>query len=96
LRCHCGSCGPILSTISALGLAASLRKVTLPPDSSVDIQVDLGQTGANWFLGAHFTVRVPGVAQDVAEAIARAAHQICPYSKAVHGNIEVALNVVTA
>jgi organic hydroperoxide reductase OsmC/OhrA len=36
------------------------------------------------------------VAQDVAEALAHTAHQICPYSKAVHGNIELALNVVTA
>jgi len=82
--------------ISALGIAASLKKVTLPDDHSVDIQVDIGQTGAAWFLGAHFTVRIPGLAQDVAEAIAHSAHQICPYSKAVHGNIEVAVNVVTA
>jgi Ohr subfamily peroxiredoxin len=82
--------------ISALGIAASLKKVTLPPDHSVDIQVDVGQTGPGWFLGAQFTVRIPGLAQDVAEAIAHMAHQICPYSKAVHGNIEVALNVVTA
>jgi lipoyl-dependent peroxiredoxin len=82
--------------ISALGIAASLKKVTLPDDHAVDIQVDIGQTGAAWFLGAHFTVRIPGVDQDVAEAIAHAAHQICPYSKAVHGNIEVAMKVVTA
>ncbi|HEX7910900.1 MAG TPA: Ohr family peroxiredoxin [Paraburkholderia sp.] len=82
--------------ISALAIAASLKKVTLPPDHSVDIRVDIGQTGANWFLGAEFTVRIPGVAQDAAEAVAHLAHQICPYSKAVHGNIEVAVNVVTA
>uniref|UniRef100_UPI002AB70862 Ohr family peroxiredoxin n=1 Tax=Paraburkholderia sp. J7 TaxID=2805438 RepID=UPI002AB70862 len=82
--------------ISALGIAASLKKVALPPDASVDIQVDIGQTGAAWFLGAHFTVRIPGLAQDVAEAIARSAHQICPYSKAVHGNIDVNQTVVTA
>jgi osmotically inducible protein OsmC len=82
--------------ITALGIAASLKKVTLPPDSSVDIQVDVGQTGVAWFLGAQFTVRVPGLEQGVADAIARSAHQICPYSKAVHGNIEVALNVITA
>ena len=82
--------------ITALGIAASLKKVTLPSDASVDIQVDVGQTGPGWFLGAQFTVRLPGVAQDVAEALAHTAHQICPYSKAVHGNIELALNVVTA
>jgi lipoyl-dependent peroxiredoxin len=81
--------------IAAFGIAASLKKVTLPPDYSVDIQVDVGQTGPGWFLGAHFTIRVPGLAQDVVEGIARSAHQICPYSKAVHGNIDVGLTVVT-
>lgn len=79
----------------ALGLAASLKKVKLPDDMSVDIQVDVGQTGPGWFLGAKFNVRMPGLAQDVAEAIAHSAHQICPYSKAVKGNIDVVVNVVT-
>ncbi|MEM5331288.1 Ohr family peroxiredoxin [Paraburkholderia sp. JHI2823] len=82
--------------MGALGIAASLRKVALPPETSVNIQVDIGQTGPGWFLGAHFAVRLPGLAQDVAEAIAHSAHQICPYSKAVRGNIDVAMNVVTA
>jgi lipoyl-dependent peroxiredoxin len=82
--------------ITALGLAASLKKVQLPADAAVDIQVDVGQTGPGWFLGAKFTVRLPGLAQDVAEAIVHSAHQICPYSKAVKGNIEVAVTVLTA
>ena len=47
--------------IAAFGVAASLKKVTLPPDYSVEIQVDVGQTGPGWFLGAHFTIRVPGL-----------------------------------
>lgn len=80
---------------AAFGVAASLKKNTLPADYSIDIQVDVGQTGPGWFLGAHFTIRVPGFARDVVEAIARSAHQICPYSKAVHGNIEVGLDVIT-
>jgi len=62
----------------------------------VDIEVDIGQTGAAWFLGAQFTIRVPGLAKEVVEAIAHSAHQVCPYSKAVQGNIEVSLNVITA
>ncbi|MEX3899905.1 Ohr family peroxiredoxin [Paraburkholderia sp. BR10954] len=82
--------------ISAFEIAASLKKVTLPPDYSVDIQVSVGTVGNGFCLGAQFTVRAPGLATEVVEAIANRAHQICPYSKAVHGNIEVALNVVTA
>ncbi|MPW22036.1 Ohr family peroxiredoxin [Paraburkholderia sp. CNPSo 3157] len=82
--------------ISAFELAASLKKVTLPSDYSVDIQVNIGSVGAGFCLGAQFTIRVPGLAKEVVEAIAHRAHQICPYSKAVHGNIEVGLNVITA
>jgi lipoyl-dependent peroxiredoxin len=80
----------------ALGLAAKAKNVALPADLSVDIQVDLGMTGAAYFIQARFDVRIPGVGQDVAEAIAHDAHLLCPYSKAVHGNIDVAVNVVTS
>ena len=81
--------------ISAFEIAASMKKVTLPSDYSVDIQINIGQTGAAWFLGAEFTIRVPGLETEVVEALAHLAHQLCPYSKAVHGNIGVGLNVVT-
>jgi Ohr subfamily peroxiredoxin len=81
---------------TVFGIAASLKKVTLPSDYSVDIQINIGQTGAAWFLGAEFTIRVPGLETEVVEAIARLAHQICPYSKSVHGNIEIGMNIVTA
>ena len=77
------------------GMAAQLKKVTLPPDYSVGIKVNIGQTGTAWFLGAEFTIRVPGLEKEVVEAIAKLAHQICPYSKSVHGNIEVGMNIVT-
>ena len=61
---------------TVFGIAASMKKVKLPADYSVDIQVNIGQTGAAWFLGAQFTVRVPGVEKEVVEAIAHLAHQI--------------------
>ena len=80
---------------TVFGIAASLKKVTLPSDYSVDIKINIGQTGTAWFLGADFTIRVPGLDKEVVEAIARLAHQICPYSKSVHGNIEVGMNIVT-
>ena len=80
---------------TVFGIAASLKKVTLPSDYSVDIQVSIGSVGAGHCLGAQFTIRVPGLATEVVEALARQAHELCPYSKAVHGNIEVGLNVVT-
>jgi len=81
---------------TVFGMAAQLQKVTLPSDYSVDIQVNIGQTGAAWFLGAEFNIRVPGVAKEVVEKIAHLAHQICPYSKSVRGNIEINTNIVAA
>jgi Ohr subfamily peroxiredoxin len=82
--------------ITAIGLVAAQKRITLPADMSVDIEIDLGQTGQAWLLGAKFEVRIPGLDQDVAEQLAHTAHEICPYSKATRGNIDVAVNVVTA
>ena len=80
----------------ALTLAAAQNKVTLPAATSVDIEVDLGQTGDAYFLGARLIVNLPGLSQDAALTVAHAADQICPYSKAVRGNIDVAISVTTA
>lgn len=82
--------------ITALALVAAQKRVALPADLSVDIEVDLGQTGAAWLIQARFDVRIPGLAQDVAEKLAQMAHEICPYSKATRGNINVAVNVTTS
>jgi Ohr subfamily peroxiredoxin len=81
--------------ITALGIAANKKRVKLPEDLSVDIRIDVAQAGAAWVLKAYFDIRMPGVAQDVAEKIAQIGHETCPYSKATHGNIDVAVNVTT-
>jgi lipoyl-dependent peroxiredoxin len=80
---------------AALGVVAAQMKVKLPPDLSVDIEVDLGQSGAAWLLQARLTVRAPGLEKEVVEELAHGAHEICPYSKATRGNIDVAINVAT-
>ncbi|AWY38519.1 Ohr family peroxiredoxin [Pseudomonas putida] len=82
--------------IAAVGLAAQQLKVTLPADTAVDIKVDLGQTGAEYFLQARLTLSVPGLSNEVATELAHKADAICPYSKATRGNIDVAINVITA
>ena len=80
----------------ALGLAAKARQVTLPADLSVDVEVDLGMKAEAYLLQARFAIRAPGLARELVEELAHAAHQICPYSKAVHGNIDVAVDVLAA
>ena len=79
--------------LGAIELAAKARNVTLPADRSVDIEVDLGKSGDAFFLQARFVVSLPGLSPDLAEGLVEAAHGICPYSKAVHGNIDVVTTV---
>ena len=78
---------------SAIGVAAQEMKLKLPADLAVEVEVDVGQTGNDYFIQARFNVIVPGVAGEVAEALAHRGHEICPYSKATRGNIDVAVNV---
>jgi Ohr subfamily peroxiredoxin len=80
--------------IGAMGVAAAQLKVSLPADRAVDAEVDLGTTDGGYLLRARLNVSLPGVDRTVAQAIVDAAHQICPYSKATRGNIEVAINLV--
>ncbi|WP_225767595.1 organic hydroperoxide resistance protein [Inquilinus sp. Marseille-Q2685] len=79
--------------IGAMGRAASEMKVTLPADRAVDAEVDLGTTDGAFFLQARLTVSLPGLDREVAQKVVEAAHQICPYSKATRGNIDVTLTV---
>lgn len=82
--------------ITAIGHVAMAKKVKLPADMSVDIEVDLLQSGNGYFLQARFDVALPGLDQATAEALAHAADEICPYSKATRNNIDVAIRVRTA
>jgi Ohr subfamily peroxiredoxin len=78
----------------ALGLAARKFKVELPADVAIDAEVDLCLEGDAYFLRARLNVSLPGVDRDAALRLIDTAHQTCPYSKAVRGNIDVVLNLV--
>ena len=80
--------------MSAIGLVASQKKVALPADRAIDAEVDLGTNDDGYVLRARLTVSLPGLDRGVAQTLVDAAHQLCPYSKATHGNIDVAINLV--
>jgi osmotically inducible protein OsmC len=80
--------------LGAMGVAASKMKVTLPDDRAVDAEVDLGTSDGGYVLRARLNVKLPGIQHEVARAVVDAAHQICPYSKATRGNIDVEINLV--
>jgi lipoyl-dependent peroxiredoxin len=81
--------------LSAIKLVAGKKKIALPAEVAIDIEVDLGLAHGVHGLAARLNVTLPGMDRQVAEDLVEAAHQVCPYSNATRGNIEVKLNVVT-
>lgn len=80
--------------IGAMGGAARALKISLPADTSVDAEIDLGTTDNAYFIQARLTVSLPGLPRDVAQEVVDRAHQTCPYSKATRGNIGVTITLV--
>jgi len=81
--------------LGAIELAAGQRKVKLPATPAVDTEIELHHAGGTtFFLKARLAVSIPGLDRDVVRALAEAAHGICPYSKAVHGNIDITTDVI--
>ena len=80
--------------IGAIGLAAAQKKVALPETPTVDATIDLLMERGEFFLRAKLDVTVPGIDIELARELVHLAHQICPYSKATRGNIEVEVNVL--
>jgi Ohr subfamily peroxiredoxin len=78
----------------AMGLAAGAMKVALPEKTSIDAEVDLCLGADGYSLQVRFDISVPGVSREVAQALIDAAHQTCPYSKAMRGNVPVTLHLV--
>lgn len=81
--------------LAAVSAVAKEKKLTLPPDTAVEIEVDLGTAGAEYLIRARLNLVLPGLDPDTAATLAHTADQLCPYSKATRGNIDVALGVVT-
>jgi lipoyl-dependent peroxiredoxin len=80
----------------AMAVVARRRKISLPADTAIDAEVDLNLNVADgtYFLRARLNVSLPGVDREFAQAIVNEADQICPYSKATRGNIDVTINLV--
>jgi osmotically inducible protein OsmC len=78
---------------SAIALAANNRKISPPTHIAIDAEVDLNCLENVFFLSIRLNVYLPGIERHVAEALAQEARQICPFSKATKGNIDVMINL---
>ncbi|MDW5442447.1 organic hydroperoxide resistance protein [Polaromonas sp. SM01] len=79
--------------IGAMKAVAGIQKITLPTDLSVDASVDLGKIPAGYGIAARLDINLPGMDRAAAQALIDAAHQVCPYSNATRGNIDVTLTL---
>ncbi len=82
---------------SALKRVASTAKAPMA-DSAVTADVSIAQheSGVGYRLGVALHVEMTGVDQQTADDLVEQAHQVCPYSNATRGNIEVSLDVLVA
>ena len=80
--------------IGAMKVAAGKQKIALPADTRIESSVGIGPIPNGFGIQVAMNIHVPGVERQKAEEIVQAAHQICPYSNATRGNVEVHLKVV--
>lgn len=80
--------------IGAMKAVAGMQKVTLPADLAIDSSVDLGKVGQAYGIAVRLDVSLPGMERAAAQKLLDSAHQVCPYSNATRGNIDVTLNLV--
>lgn len=80
--------------IGALQVAAGQMKIKLPPDLSIDAEVDLGTNAGGYLVQARLNISLPGMDRETARALVDKGHELCPYSKATRGNINVDINLV--
>jgi Ohr subfamily peroxiredoxin len=78
--------------LGALGLVARNQGIKLG-EHSLDSEVDLIKDETSFHVGVRLTLNAPDLDRETAEKLLHAAHQVCPYSKATRGNIEVELKV---
>ena len=80
--------------IGALKAAGAQMKVKVPTDTSVTATVGIGPRSEGGFgITAGLVVDLPGLERDEAQKLVDAAHQICPYSNATRGNVDVGLTL---
>jgi Ohr subfamily peroxiredoxin len=80
--------------IGAMKAVAAGQKIKLPDDVSITADVGIGPITGGFGIQVAMAITVPGMERAATEALVAAAHQVCPYSNATRGNIDVTLTVV--
>lgn len=81
--------------IGAMKFVGSQTGVKVPADTAITSTVGIGPRAEGGFgLTVALAIELPGLERKVAEELVEKAHQVCPYSNATRGNIDVKLSIV--
>ena len=80
--------------IGALKFVGGQEKIAVPADASITGTVGIGQIPGGFGIEVALEISLPGVDRAVAQSLIEKAHQVCPYSNATRGNINVTLTLV--
>lgn len=79
--------------LGAMKAVAPKLKLTVPADTAIDAEVDLGPTSLGYGISVRMKISVPGLDRATAQQLVAEAHKVCPYSNATRNNIDVQLTV---
>ncbi len=80
--------------LGAIKFVGMNEKIKIPNDASITGKVGIGPIPQGFGIQAELNISLPGMDRAEAEKLVQKAHQVCPYSNATRGNIEVKLNIV--
>lgn len=79
--------------IGAMKAVSAREKIKLPAEPTIEGSVGIGQIPGGFGLAVELKIAVPGMEREQLQALVDAAHQVCPYSNATRGNIDVTLTL---
>lgn len=77
--------------LGAMGFVAGQQRKALPAGTEITADVGIGPIPAGFGIEVTLNITLPGMDRTEAQALVDAAHQVCPYSNATRGNIDVRL-----
>lgn len=80
--------------LGAMKAVAPKLKATIPAETSIAAEVDLGPTSLGYGISVRLNISLPGMERAAAEQLVAEAHKVCPYSNATRNNIDVQIKVV--
>jgi len=80
--------------IGAMKAVSAREKIKLPAEPTIEGSVGIGQIPGGFGLAVELKIAVPGMAREDLQSLVEQAHQVCPYSNATRGNIDVTLTLV--